>query len=219
MVPNYPGYFPYSAGDLIDPDQYYGLIDPATNTGLGIINGNLAETSIDSGFLVDFRYTQKRSHVDMAGASGTAALDFRPKYLFPGYRGAWSNGPPGTAPAKLIPGGCEAVYMKWEGSILLTWSVFWTSYCDDNAKKSRIYLTLDGAFVEAEVRLQGQVNYLSDVRGYRKARAWNGHALLQEVAAGWHNVGLNILVDNRVGNNRVHSVNLSSITFKTGLAL
>lgn len=222
-VPDYPNtILPFVDGTVISSEDMYTLFDNDTQQlkSLSTINGLLDEGSIASSFLVDFTYTQRGSHVDCEGSAGTAALDYIPDLVFSGAT-AYINESVDvvdTTPFRAIPGGGRTFYMPWDGSVLVTWQIFWTSMSTAPSRESCVFLSFDNEAEPASPRNQGQVKYADDVLGYQKARSYSGHTWV-ECSAGWHDVALCIVSDSRNHLNRVHSVNIHLMTFKTGPAL
>lgn len=222
-IPDYPNtILPFVDGTTINPEDMYTLFDNDSQPikSLSTINGILDETSIASSFLIDFTYTQRGSHVDCEGAAGTAALDYIPDLVFSGSTANIDQTADvtDTTPFRVIPGGARTFYMPWDGSVLVTWQIFWTSMSTSPSRISNVWLSFDNEVEPASERNQGQVKYTDDVLGYQKARSYSGHTWV-ECSSGWHDVGLCMVSDSRNHLNRVHSVNLHLMTFKTGPAL
>lgn len=226
-TPNFPAAFPVVDGDPIDSSDLFGFFydDVAPLKSMSTINGLLTSDDLANTFRVDFTYTQRGSHVDCSGSSGTANLDYTPKYVFPDYETGTTTtfSVDATDSFRGIPGGGRNFYCPWAASVLVSWSVFWTSagiaaFPSVNYK-SRIFLALDGTHDPGEIRQQ-PFALLADtaVNGYSRARTWSGHTWL-DVAAGEHNVGLYIISDHRNSTSRIHSVNINVVPFKTGDAL
>lgn len=226
-TPDYDAAYPFVDGNAIYSADVFSKFydDAAPLKSLSTINGLLTSNDLANAFRVDFTHTQRGSHVDCCGSSGTANLDYVPKYVFPDYETGSTTtfSVAATDSFRGIPGGGRNFYSPYAASVLVTWSIFWTSAGRAATAsvnyKSRIFLALDGTHETGEIRQQ-PFALLADttVNGYSRARSWSGHAWL-DVAAGEHNVGLYIISDHRNSTSRIHSVNLNVLQFRTGDAL
>ena len=216
----FPVEFPVSNGDTIVADDlnnfFYSPVNP--DESLGIINGLLDFDNLDPSLEVTYSMTQRGSHVDMCGSSGTANLD---------YKGAkWFQD---VEPIPL-PGGCRSYYCKWEeAQCLVMWTVFAQNIHDSDDETASIKLTLDGDDVDAESRL---ITYevfddssfppsAQPVFAYKKARVWSGHAVL-EIEKGWHDIGLlltGITGGDTITAVRIHAISIDICCFKNDSGL
>lgn len=221
-TPNFPGTFPLTSGDTTDPDLYFTFLydDASPLRSMSAINGLLVDTDLANSFQPDHVFTQRGSHVDCEGSSGTAAIDYVGAYVFGSYRSTFP--PVAKNPYRAIPGASRAFYMPWDGSVLVTWSVFWTARSTSSNHSAYVFAALDGTRITDDYRRTQQVafdtgtvyNYYA-IKGYEKARVWSGHTWI-DTTAGWHDFGLYLLCDSRIHSTRVHSANVNLMKFKTG---
>lgn len=196
-------------------DWFY---DPAApDEALSIINGYLDYDNIQTGLNLSAEHTQRGSHIYGQKASGTANLDYRWTWF-----GEWTIPTPWTVldydPYQPIPGGCTSLYVKWTSRVLVLWTVFWMNDNNDtDAKKSAIFLMVDGVEQGSQVRTVGKADYgaapVHDIVGYEEHRSWSGHAWVS-VSPGWHDFGLCILANAAIRNTRVYARSIIVVPFK-----
>lgn len=222
----FPGTFPLTDTTLVAATVDTLIWDESAPTAsLAVIDGRLDETNLASSARIGYEHTQRGSHVDYAGASGTANLDYRWQMF-----GNWTTPAvaltgftfdPAKDPYQPIPGANEAIYCKWPAWVLVEWTVFWTyiggqTADADDPMRSQVFLMVDGAYSSSQLRSVGLMvagGVDDDPRGYQKSRVWSGHATLS-LAQGWHNIGLSIINDRRRRQGRVWACHIASMSIK-----
>ena len=214
---NYPvSYPPIDDAIVVAADIMSWIYDPADlDASLGMLNGLLDNNNLHTDTEITAELTQRGSFIDMCGASGTANLDYK-RYWFGGFDApspfvTLSAPDPNLA----IAGGGRAYFCKWgHAQVLVMWTIMWTAPNLDDEAKAAIVLTVDGTYEPAMYRDHGKLyDTTPSPEGYKKARVWSGHAVI-ELTYGWHDIGLEILVDEEVVATRVHAVSIDIVGMK-----
>lgn len=218
----YPGFFPFTSGSTVDPDQWMTLVQPNTDRedSLSIVNGFLDYENIGtSGWVVGKEHTQRGASVLLEQRARTANLD----WMWTDWNSFENDTPDATVNVQetsAIPGSAWSGYVPWDGYLLVEWQVFWGNDngfndSDSVAWRSTVILYADGERQEGMTRHVGACAETvgNDPRFYQKARFWAGHALI-EVTQGWHDVGLHIIADHRIRQTRTWSSSIRVLPLK-----
>ena len=190
-----------------------------TPQSFNVINGQLDQANLDSGFSLGFRQTKKGTFGRANAVGSTLNMDFFNE-VFAGYRTSswyydpWDDGATagsseksvplvGTAsnvqrnPYLPIPNAAIRFYMESAGAVMLTWHVTWVDDGKplDNDKQRQvstpIRLFIDDRAQRAAYRMVPERAQFFPL-GYQ--RYWNGHHFIESLAAGWHEAYLGICV-------------------------
>jgi hypothetical protein len=203
------------------------LWDPQTTPqSFNVINGQLDQANLDSGFSLGFRQTKKGTFGRANFVGSTLNMDFFNE-VFAGYRTTswyydpWSDGSnagtseksvrlPGTTtdpqrnPYLAIPNAAIRFYMERAGSVMLTWHVMWVDDGDvqagDLSDRKRQVTTPIRLFVDNEAQRAAYRLLPTETFAFPlgRQRYWNGHHFIENLAEGWHEAYLGICVPSKV---------------------
>jgi hypothetical protein len=196
-----------------------------TPQSFNVINGQLDQANLDSGFSLGFRQTKKGTFGLAEFVGSTLNMDFFSE-VFAGYRTSswyydpWADGSnPGTSektvrlpgtntdpqrnPYLAIPNAAIRFYMERAGAVMLTWHVMWVDDQNQVAPadldKKRQVTTPIRLFVDDEAQRAAYRLVPTTSSGFPlgRQRYWNGHHFIENLAAGWHEAYLGICVPSK----------------------
>jgi hypothetical protein len=219
--------FPVADGDAIEAETLQDLIFDrgSPDESLAIINGLLDNDNIDASTEIQAEHTQRKSHVEIGGSSGTLNLDFT-NHWFNSYdrTSSFSYDAEELEQGRAIPGGgTRPFFIRKESLVRFGWQVSWSN---DNTssitKHSAIYFKLHGPgddpnpdAVSAQHRLVLKTFDSGDQEGYKRNRFWAGHHVAHIDEAGWYYGQLYVISHKDIDNTRIWARNMNY--FRMGL--